>query len=99
MHFTSQLYNWDHYELGDDGLLDYDKIRDAAVKFKPKLIVAGYSTYPHYYDYKKMKEICEEVGAILMSDMAHIAGLVAANLCPDPFAYSDVVTTTTHKTL
>lgn len=63
------------------------------------MIVAGFSNYAHHYDYRKMKEICAEVGALLMSDMAHISGLVAADLCPDPFLHSDVVTTTTHKTL
>lgn len=63
------------------------------------MVVAGYSNYPHYYDYKRMKQICDKVGAILVSDMAHISGIVAANICPDPFEYSDVVTTTTHKTL
>ena len=69
------------------------------MEFKPKLILAGYSAYPRHYDYKRMREICDEVDAILMSDMAHISGPVAADLCPDPFKYSHVVTTTSHKTL
>lgn len=62
-------------------------------------MVAGYSNYSEFYDYKRMKEICDSVGAILLSDMAHVSGLVAAKIGPDPFKYSDIVTTTTHKTL
>merc|ERR1719337_667568 len=66
---------------------------------RPLLIIAGASAYPRNYDYKRMREICDKVGAYLMSDMAHISGLVAANIVDDPFPYSDVVTTTTHKSL
>ena len=99
VHWTSKLYNWDHYELGEDYLLDYDDIEKKVLSHKPKLVVAGYSAYSRHYDYKRMREICDKVGAILMSDMAHISGLVAAGLSPDPFKYSHVVTTTTHKTL
>lgn len=80
-------------------MLDYDAIEKQVIAFKPKLVVAGYSNYPHYYDYERMKHICAKVNAILMSDIAHISGIVAANLCVDPFTHSDVVTTTTHKTL
>ena len=69
------------------------------MEYKPKLILAGYSAFPRHYDYQKMREICDEIGAILMSDMAHISGAVAAEVCPDPFLYSHIVTTTTHKTL
>ena len=65
--------------------------------YRPKLIIAGASAYPRNYDYKRMREICDKVGALLMSDMAHISGLVAANIVDDPFLYSDVVTTTTHS--
>lgn len=99
VHYTSELFNWEHYELGDDDLLDYNKIGQQVKEFRPKLVVAGYSNYPHFYDFKKMREICDQVGAILMTDMAHVSGLVAAGLSPDPFEYSDIVTTTTHKTL
>lgn len=99
VHWTSKLYNWDHYELGEDFLIDYSQIEKKVLEHKPKLVVAGYSAYSRHYDYKKMREICDKVGAILMADMAHIGGLVAAGICPDPFEYSDVVTTTTHKTL
>ena len=70
--------------------------RDAV---RPKLIIAGASAYPRNYDYKRMREICDKCGAYLMSDMAHISGLVAAELVDDPFPYSDIVTTTTHKSL
>lgn len=85
VHWTSELYDWKHYELGDNDLIDYDALYKQAMEFKPKLILAGYSAYPRHYDYKRMREICDEVDAILMSDMAHISGPVAANLCPDPF--------------
>ena len=68
-------------------------------EFKPKMLLAGYSAYPRHYDYKEMKSIADEVGAILMADISHIAGLVGAEVAPDPFQYCDVVTTTTHKTL
>lgn len=71
--------------MGEDEFLDYDAIEKLVLKVQPKLVVAGYSNYSHFYDYKRMKEICQKVGAILMSDMAHVSGLVAANLCPDPF--------------
>ncbi|WP_066502814.1 serine hydroxymethyltransferase [Abyssisolibacter fermentans] len=79
--------------------LNYDQIRDLAKKERPKLIVAGTSAYPRIIDFKKFKEIADEVGAYLMVDMAHIAGLVAAGLHPSPVPYADFVTTTTHKTL
>lgn len=79
--------------------IDYDEVRDIALKEKPKLIVAGASAYPRIIDFKKFREIADEVGAYLMVDMAHIAGLVAAGLHPSPIPYADFVTTTTHKTL
>ncbi|TJX65667.1 serine hydroxymethyltransferase [Soehngenia saccharolytica] len=79
--------------------IDYDEVREIAIKEKPKLIVAGASAYPREIDFKKFKEIADEVGAYLMVDMAHIAGLVAAGLHQNPVPYADFVTTTTHKTL
>ncbi|MBE6082974.1 MULTISPECIES: serine hydroxymethyltransferase [Tissierellales] len=79
--------------------IDYDQLREIALKERPKLIVAGASAYPRIIDFKKFKEISDEIGAYLMVDMAHIAGLVAAGLHPSPVPYADFVTTTTHKTL
>jgi glycine hydroxymethyltransferase len=79
--------------------IDYDALRQKALEFKPKLIIAGASAYPRFIDFAKFREIADEVGAYLMVDMAHIAGLVAAGLHPSPVPYADFVTTTTHKTL
>ena len=87
------------YGVEDDGFIDYDKVREIAVKEQPKLIVAGASAYARTIDFKKFREIADEVGAYLMVDIAHIAGLVAAGVHPSPIPYADVVTTTTHKTL
>lgn len=87
------------YGVGDDGFIDYDKVREIALSCKPKMIVAGASAYARTIDFKKFREIADEAGAILMVDIAHIAGLVAAGLHPSPIPYADVVTTTTHKTL
>lgn len=81
------------------GMIDYEKVREIALQSRPKLIVAGASAYPRILDFKKFREIADEVGAMLMVDMAHIAGLVAAKLHPNPVHYADFVTTTTHKTL
>ncbi|XP_066139745.1 serine hydroxymethyltransferase isoform X1 [Euwallacea fornicatus] len=83
----------------DTGLIDYEALLTTARLFKPKLIIAGVSCYSRCLDYKKFREICDDVGALLMSDMAHISGLVAAGVTPSPFEYSDIVTTTTHKSL
>ncbi len=80
-------------------VIDYDEVREKALEHKPKLIVAGASAYPRIIDFKKFREIADEVGAYLMVDMAHIAGLVAAGVHPSPIPYADFVTTTTHKTL
>lgn len=87
------------YGVDDNGFLDYDKMRQLAIENKPKMIIAGASAYARTIDFKKFREVCDEVGAVLMVDMAHIAGLVAAGLHPSPIPYADVVTTTTHKTL
>lgn len=87
------------YGLNEDGFIDYDKLREIALECKPKMIIAGASAYARTIDFKKFREVADEVGAVLMVDMAHIAGLVAAGLHPSPIPYADVVTTTTHKTL
>ena len=81
------------------GLIDYDHVSEIAKAVKPKLIIAGASAYPRFIDFKKFREIADEVGALLMVDMAHIAGLVAGGVHPSPLPYADVVTSTTHKTL
>lgn len=81
------------------GLINYDEVADLARKFRPKMLIAGASAYPREWDYKRMREIADEVGAYLLTDMAHISGLVAADLVQSPFQYSDVVTSTTHKSL
>ena len=94
------MYNFIPYGVDDDtGMIDYDKVEFLAKENKPKLIVAGASAYPRVIDFKRLSEIAKSVGAYLMVDMAHIAGLVAAGLHPNPVPYADVVTTTTHKTL
>ena len=87
------------YGVEDDGFINYDKVREIAIKEQPKLIIAGASAYARTIDFKKFREIADEVGAYLMVDIAHIAGLVAAGVHPSPIPYADVVTTTTHKTL
>lgn len=97
--FSGKLYEFISYGLNDKGYIDYDKVREVALKEKPKMIVAGASAYSRDIDFKEFRSICDEVGAYLMVDMAHIAGLVAANLHQNPVPYSDFVTTTTHKTL
>ncbi|RUA06176.1 MAG: serine hydroxymethyltransferase [Fusobacteria bacterium] len=98
--FSGILYDIVSYKLSDEEqLIDYDVIREMALKEKPKLIIAGASSYSREIDFKKFREIADEVGAYLMVDMAHIAGLVAAGLHNDPVPYAHVVTSTTHKTL
>ena len=87
------------YGVNDEGFIDYDKVREIALECKPKMIVAGASAYARKIDFKKFREIADEVGAVLMVDMAHIAGLVATGMHESPIPYADVVTTTTHKTL
>lgn len=87
------------YGITDDGYIDYDEVLKIAKEAKPKLIIAGASAYPREIDFKKFREIADEVGAYLMVDMAHIAGLVATGLHMSPIPYADVTTTTTHKTL
>ena len=100
VNFSGKLYDFNDYGLNPDTEeLDYDAILAQAKAFQPKLIVAGASAYSRIIDFKKFREIADEVGALLMVDMAHTAGLVAAGLHPSPVPYADVVTTTTHKTL
>ena len=99
VNISGKYFNVVSYGVNDEGVIDYDKVREIAVKEKPKMIIAGASAYARTIDFKKFREIAEEVGAYLMVDMAHIAGLVAAGLHPSPIPYADVTTTTTHKTL
>ncbi len=96
---SGTYFNIVPYGVNDDGFIDYDKLREIALDCKPKMIIAGASAYARAIDFKKFREIADEVGAVLMVDMAHIAGLVAAGLHESPIPYADVVTTTTHKTL
>ena len=97
--FSGAYFNIVPYGVNDDGVIDYEEVRRIANECHPKLIVAGASAYARIIDFKKFREIADEVGAYLMVDMAHIAGLVAAGLHPSPIPYADVTTTTTHKTL
>ncbi len=100
MSFSGQDYEIVDYDVNSETeLIDYDALREKAIKEKPKMIIAGASAYSRIIDFKKFREIADEVGAYLMVDMAHIAGLVATGLHPSPIPYADVVTTTTHKTL
>lgn len=99
VNLSGTYYNFIPYSLDDSERINYDKVRELALEHKPKLIVAGASAYPREIRFDKFAEIAHEVGAYLMVDMAHIAGLVAAGLHQNPVLYADVVTTTTHKTL
>ncbi len=99
VNFSGKMYNIVAYGVGQDGYIDYDELEKIALESKPKMIVAGASAYPRIIDFKRFREIADKVGAYLMVDMAHIAGLVAAGLHPSPVPYADFVTTTTHKTL
>ena len=99
VNISGKSYNFVAYGLGEDERIDYDDVREKAKKHQPKLIVAGASAYPRAIDFKLFKEIADEVGAMFMVDMAHIAGLVAAGLHQNPVPYADIVTTTTHQTL
>ncbi len=100
VNISGTYYNFVDYGVDEETeTIDYEKVRKIALEEKPKMIVAGASAYPRVIDFKKFREIADEVGAYLMVDMAHIAGLVAAGLHPNPVPYADFVTTTTHKTL
>ena len=99
VNFSGLYFNIVPYGVNDEGYIDYDELERIAVEARPRLIVAGASAYARTIDFKRFREVADKVGAYLMVDMAHIAGLVAAGLHPSPMAYADVVTTTTHKTL
>ena len=99
VNISGKYFNFVPYELGDDEFIDYDRAQALAEEVKPKLIVAGASAYPRIIDFERLSKIAKSVGAYLMVDMAHIAGLVAAGVHPSPVPYADITTTTTHKTL
>ena len=99
VNFSGLYFNIVPYGVNDQGFIDYDELERIAKEARPKLIIAGASAYARTIDFKRFREIADEVGAYLMVDMAHIAGLVAAGEHPSPIPYADVVTTTTHKTL
>lgn len=100
VNMSGKLFNCVGYGIDPQTeLINYDEVRSIALECKPKLIVAGASAYPRFIDYKKFREIADEVGAYLMADMAHVAGMVAVGLHPSPVGYAHVITTTTHKTL
>ena len=99
VNMSGKYFNVVPYGVNEDGVIDYDKVLEIAKECKPKMIVAGASAYARTIDFKRFREIADEVGAYLMVDMAHIAGLVAAGLHPSPIPYAHVTTTTTHKTL
>lgn len=96
---SGTYFNIVPYGVNNEGFIDYDRLREIALECRPKMIIAGASAYARTIDFKKFREVADEVGAVLMVDMAHIAGLVAAGLHPSPIPYADVTTTTTHKTL
>lgn len=100
INFSGFLFSFTGYQVNPQTeTIDYDKLLVQAKEVRPKMIVAGASAYPRFLDFKRFREICDEVGAFMMVDMAHIAGLIAAGLHPSPVPYADFVTTTTHKTL
>lgn len=100
INFSGKIYNFEHYGVSRETMqIDYNEVRDLALKHRPKIIVTGGSAYPRFIDFAKFREIADEVGAYLLVDMAHIAGLVASGLHPNPVEYAHFVTGTTHKTL
>ena len=99
VNMSGKYFNVVPYGVNDEGFIDYDKMREIALECKPKMIIVGASAYARAIDFKKCREIADEVDAVLMVDMAHIAGLIAAGLHESPIPYAHVVTTTTHKTL
>lgn len=99
VNMSGKYYNIVPYGVNEEGFIDYEELRRIAIESKPKMIIAGASAYARKIDFKKFREVADEVGAVLMVDMAHIAGLVAAGVHESPIPYADVVTTTTHKTL
>ncbi len=99
LNFSGRTYDFVHYGVGSDGYIDYDEVREIALRERPRMILAGASAYPRTIDFERFREISDEVGAFFLTDMAHIAGLVAADVHPSPVPYCEMVTTTTHKTL
>ena len=97
--FSSNFYTFVHYPLDKNGRMNYETLREIALKEHPDVILSGFSAFPYEIDFKKIREICDEVGCLMMVDMAHIAGLVAAKKHMSPIPYADIVTSTTHKTL
>ena len=97
--FSGKFYNAEQYGIDAAGLIDYDALEAQAMAVRPKMIVAGFSAYSRFLDFERFRAISDKVGALLFVDMAHVAGLVAAGLYPNPIPFADVVTTTTHKTL
>ncbi|HZG63924.1 MAG TPA: serine hydroxymethyltransferase [Rubrobacteraceae bacterium] len=99
INFSGRTYDFVHYGVGEDGYIDYDKVSEIARRERPRMIIAGASAYPRLLHFDHFREIADEVGAFFLTDMAHIAGLVAADVHPSPVPYCEIVTTTTHKTL
>ena len=99
LNFSGRTYDFVHYGVGEDGYIDLDGVREIAQREKPKMVIAGASAYPRVIDFEGFRAIADEVGAFFLTDMAHIAGLVAAGVHPSPVPYCEIVTTTTHKTL
>jgi glycine hydroxymethyltransferase len=99
INFSGRTYDFVHYGVGEDGYIDHDEVREVALRERPRMIIAGASAYPRIIHFDSFREIADEVGAFFLVDMAHIAGLVAADVHPSPIPYCEVVTTTTHKTL
>lgn len=99
VNFSGKIYKAEQYGVTDDGVIDYDALEAQAVECKPKMIVAGFSAYARHLDFARFRAIADKVGALLFVDMAHVAGLVAAGLYPNPVPFADIVTSTTHKTL
>ncbi|CAA9426257.1 MAG: Serine hydroxymethyltransferase [uncultured Rubrobacteraceae bacterium] len=99
INFSGRTYDFVHYGVGEDGYIDYDEVGEIARRERPRMIIAGASAYPRILHFDRFREIADEVGAYFLTDMAHIAGLVAADVHPSPVPYCEIVTTTTHKTL
>jgi glycine hydroxymethyltransferase len=99
LNFSGRTYDFVHYGVGEDGYIDYDQVREIAWRERPRMILAGASAYPRILHFDRFREIADEVGAFFLTDMAHIAGLIAADVHPSPISYCEIVTTTTHKTL
>ncbi len=99
VNFSGKIFNAVQYGINEDGLIDYDEVERLANEHKPKMLIGGFSAYSQIIDWKRMSEIAKSVGAYFHVDMAHVSGLVAAGVYPNPVPFADVVTSTTHKTL